>query len=119
MPAHDVAITAEFIEKNKMPAVSVRSTTNADDDTATEPTSATAAVSDKGKFTFTRTMPTGMTGALTVYFDIRGTAANGVDYRTIPSSVTFASGKSSVECEIEPLFDGIDEGDETSPSCLS
>ncbi len=109
MPAHDVTITASFIAKSSMQAVSVRSTTNTGDDTAQEPSSTTA-VADKGKFTFTRTSSS---GALTVYFDIRGTAENGVDYKTIPSSVTFASGKTSVECNIEPLFDGDEEGDET------
>ena len=112
MPAYDVTVAASFIDKNKMPAVSVRSNTNTGDDAAAEPTSVTASA-DKGKFTFTRTMPTGMTGALTVYFDIRGTATNGVDYKNIQSSVTFASGKTSVECEIEPLFDGITEPVET------
>ena len=110
MPAYDVTVTATFIAKSSMQAVAVRSTTNAGDDTATEPSSATTSASDKGKFTFTRTSSS---GALTVYFDIRGMAANGVDYKSIPSSVTFASGKTSVECEIEPLFDGVDEGDET------
>ena len=113
MPAHDVTITASFIDKSKMPAVSVRSTTNAGDDTAMEPSSATASA-DKGKFTFTRTMPTGLTGALTVYFDIRGTAVNGTDYKNIASNVTFAANSTSVAVEIEPLFDGItDEPIET------
>ncbi len=109
MPSHDVTVTASFVTKSSMPAVSVRSTTNEGDDSAQEPTSATAAA-DKGRFTFTRTSSS---GSLTVYFDIRGTAANGVDYKTIPSSITFASGKTSVECEIEPLFDELIEGDET------
>ena len=109
MPPYAVTITASFVTKSSMQAVAVRSTTNAGDDTAAEPTFA-AGAADKGKFTFTRTSSS---GSLTVYFDIRGTAVNGVDYKTIPSSVTFASGKTSVECEVEPLFDGVTEGDET------
>ncbi len=110
MPANDVTVTASFIAKSSMPAVAVRSTTNEGDDSAKEPTSATATVDDKGRFTFTRTSSS---GALTVYYSIRGTAVNGTDYKSIPSSVTFANGKASVEIEIEPLFDGLDEDDET------
>ena len=110
MPAIDVTVTASFITKSSMQAVAVRSTTNAGDDTAHEPASATAAATDKGKFTFTRTSSS---GALTVYYSVRGTATNGVDYKSISGNVTFASGKTSVELPIEPLFDGTDEGDET------
>ncbi len=109
MPSYAVTVTASFVTKSSMQAIAVRSTTNAGDDTAKEPSFA-AGAADKGKFTFTRTSSS---GALTVYFDIRGTAVNGTDYKTIPSSVTFANGKTSVECEIEPLFDGVTEGDET------
>ena len=112
MPAHPVTITASFIAKTSMPAVSVRSTTNAGDDTAKEPSSATAAASNKGKFTFTRTS-VNQSKALMVYFSLRGTAENGVDYKTIPSSVTFAANATSVAVEIEPLYDTIPEGDET------
>ncbi len=109
MPSYPVTVTASFVPKSSMQAVAVRSTTNAGDDTAKEPSSTTG-TADKGKFTFTRTSSS---GSLTVYFDIRGTAANGVDYKTIPSSVTFASGKTSVEVDIEPLYDSLNEGDET------
>ena len=42
MPASNVTITASFIAKSSMQAVAVRSTTNAGDDTAYEPASATA-----------------------------------------------------------------------------
>ena len=109
MPRYDVTLTPSFVAKSSMPAVAVRSTTNAGDDTATEP-AVGATASDKGKFTFTRTTSS---GALTVCFSIRGTATNGVDYKSIQSSVTFASGKTSVSIDIEPLADGVYEGDET------
>ena len=111
MPAYDVTVAASFVVKSSMPAVSVRSTTNTGDDTAKEPSSSTAAA-DKGKFTFTRTT-VNQSKALTVHYSIRGTAENGVDYKTIASSVTFAANSTSVAVEIEPLFDGAMEGDET------
>ncbi|OON85336.1 hypothetical protein, partial [Pyramidobacter sp. C12-8] len=103
MPAKNVTLTASFIAKTQMPAIAVRSTTNAGDDTAKEPASATAAATDKGKFTFTRTITS---GALTVYYSIRGTATKGTDYQSIAGSVTFADGAASVSREIEPLYDG-------------
>ena len=110
MPAYDVTVTASFVNKSDMQAVAVRSTTNTGDDTATEPSSSTASATDKGKFTFTRTSSS---GALTVYYSIRGTATNGTDYKQITSSVTFTNGSTSVTREIEPLYDGVQEGDET------
>ncbi len=111
MPAYDVTVAASFVNKSDMPAVSVRSTTNSGDDTAKEPSSSTGAA-DKGKFTFTRTN-VNVSKALTVYYSIRGTAVNGTDYKTIASSVTFAANATSVALDIEPLFDGTTEGDET------
>ncbi len=112
MPSENVTITASFITKSQMPAVSVKSTASAADATAKEPSSANGSA-DKGKFTFTRTLPSGMTGALTVYYSVRGTATNGVDYKSLPGSITFPANADTVTCNVEPLFDGVDEDDET------
>jgi hypothetical protein len=116
MPASNVTVTGSDVVKSSLQAVAVRSTTNEGDDTAKEPSSATAAASDKGKFTFTRTSSS---GALTVYYAIRGTATNGVDYKSISGSIAFANGKTSVELPIEPLFDELLEGNETVTVALA
>ncbi len=51
--------------------------------------------------------------AYTVNYTIGGTAINGVDYTTIPSSVTFPPGEDSTFITIHPLVDLIPEGPET------
>ncbi len=48
-----------------------------------------------------------------VPFTIGGTAINGVDYQTIPNSVTIPAGQSSTTLVIEPIFDAITEPTET------
>jgi hypothetical protein len=52
-------------------------------------------------------------GPLVVNYTIGGTATNGVDYATLPTSVTFADGQSVLIEEMDPLEDDIDEDDET------
>jgi hypothetical protein len=47
--------------------------------------------------------------ALTVSLAISGSATNGVDYTTLPSTVTFGVGKRSVPLLINPLTDGAAE----------
>ncbi|MBN3034147.1 MAG: gliding motility-associated C-terminal domain-containing protein, partial [Bacteroidales bacterium] len=49
----------------------------------------------------------------TVHFEIQGTAINGVDYEEIPDSVFIPSGTDTASIHVEPLYDGITEGDET------
>jgi gliding motility-associated-like protein len=48
-----------------------------------------------------------------VPFTIGGTATNGVDYQTIPTSVTIPAGQSMTTLSIIPFMDGIPEGVET------
>jgi hypothetical protein len=48
-----------------------------------------------------------------VFFDIQGTAVNGVDYEWIDSWFTFEEGYDTASVRIVPLSDGIVEGDET------
>jgi hypothetical protein len=51
--------------------------------------------------------------ALTVSYQISGTANNGVDYTNLPGTVTIPAGLPSANIFIEPLYDGELEGDET------
>lgn len=66
---------------------------------------------DLGMFRFTRT---GSTAApMTVTFVVSGTADNGLDYQTLPTTVTFLGGQSTVDLAVFPLADGVAEGTET------
>ena len=66
---------------------------------------------DTGTFTFTRTGDT--TSALTVSYTRGGTAANGVDYASIGTSIVIPAGSASVTRTITPLNDALVEGPET------
>ena len=48
-----------------------------------------------------------------IFFDIQGTAVNGVDYEWIDGWFTFEEGYDTASVKIVPLSDGIIEGDET------
>ena len=54
-----------------------------------------------GEFTLTRSGYTG--GALDVTLAIAGTAANGTDYETIPTTVTFPAGQATITMPVLPL----------------
>jgi Ca2+-binding RTX toxin-like protein len=62
-------------------------------------------------YTFTRTGLT--TNALTVNYKITGTATNGTDYATIPTSVTFAANSATATVIVNPTTDTTIESDET------
>ncbi|MCZ8199205.1 Calx-beta domain-containing protein, partial [Microcystis sp. LE19-55.1A] len=62
-------------------------------------------------YTFTRTGVT--TNSLTVNYSISGTATNGTDYTSIPTSVTFAAGSSTATVTVDPTADTTVESDET------
>jgi len=64
-----------------------------------------------GTFRFTRTGSTA--AALAVTFTITGSADNGIDYQTLPTTVTFLAGQATVDLAVFPLADGIAEGIET------
>jgi hypothetical protein len=49
----------------------------------------------------------------TVHYTVGGTATNGVDYTTIPNSVTFPAGEDTVFVNIHPILDLVPEGPET------
>jgi len=52
------------------------------------------------------------TQPVVVNYTIGGTATNGVDYQTIPSSITIPAGSDSVGFFIQPILDGVPEGTE-------
>jgi hypothetical protein len=64
-----------------------------------------------GEFVFTRTGST--VSNLSFNVTILGTAANGVDYTTLPNVVTIPAGQSSVTIPVVPIDDNLVEGDET------
>ena len=62
-------------------------------------------------FLFSRTGDT--SEPLTVLFTLSGSATEGVDYATLPRSVTFAAGRAIVEMKVDALTDEEVEGNET------
>jgi len=48
--------------------------------------------------------------ALVVYYRIGGTASNGVDYQTLPGTVTIPEGAVSALIEVDPIDDLLVEG---------
>ncbi|MCZ8365414.1 MAG: M10 family metallopeptidase C-terminal domain-containing protein [Microcystis sp. LE19-251.1A] len=78
---------------------------------AVSPSSVTEDGTTNLVYTFTRTGVT--TNSLTVNYSISGTATNGTDYTSIPTSVTFAAGSSTATVTVDPTADTIVESDET------
>ncbi len=78
-------------------------TVTATDNTATEG-------GDAGKFTITRTGDT--SADLLVSYTLAGTATNGVDYNSLPGSVTIPAGSASAVVTVTPIDDQIAEPDE-------
>ncbi len=62
-------------------------------------------------YTFTRSGST--TNPLTVNYTVGGTATNGTDYASIPTSVTFAAGSATATVTVDPTADTTVEADET------
>lgn len=67
---------------------------------------------EAGIFTFVREGD--LSAPLTVTFSITGSATNGVDYLTIPTSVTFAAGEAATNITIVPIDDALSEANETA-----
>jgi Calx-beta domain len=80
------------------------------DISATDP-NATESGGDTGTVTITRTGDT--TNPLTVNLLTAGTASNGVDYVTIPTSVVIPAGAASKDIVVTPINDSIGEPTET------
>src|SRR5437016_12309007 len=66
---------------------------------------------DTASFTIARTGDT--TAPLTVLLRISGTASNGVDYVSLPTSVTLPAGVPSTNIVVRPLNDPVAERTET------
>lgn len=66
---------------------------------------------DPGTFTFTRNGS--LSGAITVNFTVSGTAANGTDHTTLPTSVVIPNGTTTATLNVLPLSDALVEGPET------
>ena len=86
---------------------------------AADDAEATETAGNAGSFVITR--PAALTnGALTVYYAITGTAANGADYAWLPGSVVIPSGEESVTIPLTPIDDEVwNEGDETATLTLA
>ncbi len=78
---------------------------------AVSPTSVTEDGTTNLVYTFTRSEVT--TNPLTVNYTIGGTATNGTDYTSIPTSVTFAANSSTATVIVDPTADTTVESDET------
>ena len=65
-----------------------------------------------GQYTLTRIGPT--TSSLTVNVALSGTATNGTDYTSIPTTVTFAAGSSTAVVNLSVTDDTLVEGTETA-----
>ncbi|WP_353845708.1 Calx-beta domain-containing protein, partial [Microcystis sp. 49638_E5] len=78
---------------------------------AVSPSSVTEDGTTNLVYTFTRSGVT--TNSLTVNYTVGGTATNGTDYTSIPTSVTFAAGSSTATVTVDPTADTTVENDET------
>ena len=78
--------------------------------TATD-ANASEAGPDTGTFTVTRTG--GTTTPLVVNYTLGGTAGNGTDYQSLPTSVTIPAGASSANITVTPIDDTAVEGNES------
>ncbi|MEO8679614.1 MAG: DUF5666 domain-containing protein [Vicinamibacterales bacterium] len=73
--------------------------------------SAAETPADTGTFRFMRNGSTA--AALTVTYTLTGTALNGVDYQSLPITVTFLAGQATADVVVTPLADVFVEGAET------
>lgn len=64
-------------------------------------------------FDFNIYNPTGFTNGQTINLSISGTAINGTDYNSIPTSISLSSQDSLYTFLIQPIADGVSEGLET------
>src|SRR5688572_13520265 len=69
-----------------------------------------------GAFTVSRTGATEV--SLLVFYELSGTARNGVDYLELPRSITIPAGAASALITIKPINDSLAEGTETVVATL-
>jgi hypothetical protein len=70
---------------------------------------------DTGAFAVSRTGAT--TNQLMVYYSLRGTAYNGIDYKMLPGFVTIPAGAASAPVTVTPLLD-VDFGTQTTDTVV-
>lgn len=92
--------TSNISELYRIPKVKV----SASDPTASEPGT------NVGEFKFSRDVDY---GPLTVYYNVSGTAASGVDYVALSGKVVFPEGVKTSTVQVKPKDDTKKEGDET------
>ena len=77
----------------------------------------TQAVEDPNTFSRTASLTVernaGLTVPLTVAYSVSGTATNGVDYTTLPGTVTIPAGSPRIQIIVDPIADGVVEGIES------
>src|SRR6185503_2690088 len=72
---------------------------------------ATETANDCGSVTFTRYGPSD--ADLTVYYEVSGTASNGIDYLALPGVITIPAGQKSINLPIVAINDLFVEGAES------
>src|SRR5882724_1978525 len=77
---------------------------------------AAEAEQDVGVFTVSRTGAT--EASLLVFYELSGTARNGVDYLELPRSITIPAGAASASITVKPINDSLAEGTETVVATL-
>ena len=96
-----------WLYDDEQPTVFVDAHSTASNNVSTLAENASAA----GKFYLSRTGSS--TAALTVNYTLSGTATNGVDYQTLPGSITIPAGAPGVDLPVTPLQDTLAEGTES------
>jgi hypothetical protein len=115
--AYDVQIVGNYAyvaDSDGVQILDVSDFTNPSTSTVTlavSPSSVTEDGTTNLVYTFTRSGVT--TNALTVNYTVGGTATNGTDYTSIPTSVTFAAGSSTATVIVDPTADTTVESNET------
>ena len=77
---------------------------------------AAEAEQDVGVFTVSRTGAT--EASLLVFYELSGTARNGVDYLELPRTITIPAGAASASITVKPIDDSLAEGTETVVATL-
>ena len=85
--------------------------------TAPDPYATEGASGDTGMFTFSRTLVT--SSALNIIVAWSGTATNGTDYTTLPTTITIPANQSSVNVTVAPIDDALVEVPETVIATIS
>jgi len=95
-----------FLEEGSLTSATVEITT-------TTATADSTAYENCSNATVTFTLSETISTDYVVNFNVTGTATNGVDFPTIPNTVTIPANSLSTSFQIEPVFDGTVEGIET------